>query len=64
MKTKAKKPILSIIALLSFLIMAAGVAADNPGVTVVSGGALFVTLIVAFNRFIGDCEKSIIDDNL
>ncbi len=63
MKTKNKKPILGVVALISLLVMAAALALGNPGITVASGGVFFVSLIFGLNRFIGDCESSIVDDH-
>lgn len=64
MKTKSNKPVLGIVALLSFLVMAVGIAVSNLGVAVVSGVVLFVTFIRTISRFIDACEKSITNDSL
>ena len=60
MRTESKKPILGVVALLSLLVMAASAYADYSGVAVISGFVLFVSIVIALNRFIADVEYGII----
>jgi hypothetical protein len=62
-KKQNRKPILTLVTILATLLMILGLVVDIPGVVVISGGILFVLLVIFLNRLIDDCYNSIINSD-
>ncbi|EFA44555.1 hypothetical protein HMPREF0645_0970 [Hallella bergensis DSM 17361] len=58
-----RKPILTLVTILAAVLMILGLVVDIPGVVVISGGILFVLLIIFLKRLIDDCYNSMINSD-
>lgn len=58
-----RKPILTLVTILAAVLMILGLVVDIPGAVVISGGILFVLLIIILMRLIDDCYNSMINSD-
>ena len=58
-----RKPILTLVTILAAVLMILDLVVDIPGAVVISGGILFVLLIIFLMRLIDDCYNSMINSD-
>ena len=54
---------MTLVTILAAVLMILGLVVDIPGVVVISGGILFVLLIIFLKRLIDDCYNSMINSD-